>query len=144
MATANTETLDKIRRMRSAASSLAGFHQMYDDKFKPNLDCDKKGYGFQRDNRFAAFDVKVSFDSWHGYYGDSSCSTILSVDRDLAKEYLVKALNVHQRELFATAARLMREDAAELTDKAQSEIDALQKMLETARQEPDAETAEAA
>jgi len=63
--------------------------------------------------------------------------------RELVEPYVVKALNVHQREIFATVARLMREDAATMTSAAEAEIAAMQALLEAARIEatPEAEAA---
>jgi hypothetical protein len=67
--------------------------------------CDKHGIGFNRDNRFAAFAVKISFDSWHGYYGDSGCSsTVHFASADLVKAAFVRYLNTHTREIFTEMA----------------------------------------
>jgi len=130
----DTKTIDTIKALRSEAANFAGFHALYAEKYEPDSNCDKKGYGFGTDNRFSAFEIKTSFDSYAGYYGSSSCSTIMHVyHADLVKPFLIKALNVHQKEIFATVARLMREEAAKLTDKAQAEVEAIQKMLETAK-----------
>lgn len=125
----DTSTMDRIKSLRSTSAALAGFHAGYEAKYAPDKLCDKKGFGFNRDDRFSAFKLSISFDSWHGYYGGSSCSRILSVDPDAAKLFIVKALEVHQREIFATAARLMREEAAALTGKASEELARLQEML---------------
>lgn len=125
-----TDTIDRIKALRSEAANFAGFHAMYSEKYATDSSCDKKGYGFGTDDRFTAFDIKVNFASWAGYYGNSSCGTIMSVyHKDLVRPFLVKALNVHQKEIFATVGRLMREEAATLTGKAEEEIIALQKML---------------
>jgi hypothetical protein len=130
----DTKTIDTIRALRSEANSFAGFHALYAEKYAPDSNCDKKGYGFGCDDRFTAFEIKTSFASWRGYYGNSSCGTIMSVyHRDLVRPFIIKALNVHQKEIFATVARLMREEAATLSDKAQAEVEAIQKMLEAAK-----------
>lgn len=130
---ADTKTIDRIKSLRREAAAIGGFHALYSEKYAPDSHCDKKGYGFNEDSRFAAFSVTATFSSWKGYYGNSSCSTILNVyDRGIVEKAFVKALNIHQIELFATAARLMREEAAGLTDQAAKEIEALQSMLETA------------
>ncbi|MBN9236039.1 hypothetical protein QV13_12625 [Mesorhizobium hungaricum] len=130
----DTKTIDTIKALRSEAANFAGFHELYSAKYAPDSRCDKKGYGFGIDNRFSAFEIKTSFDSHAGYYGNSSCSTIMRVyHTDLVKPFLIKALNVHQKEIFATAARLMREEASRLTDKATAEVEAIQKMLEEAK-----------
>jgi hypothetical protein len=130
--TINTQTLEKIRSLRIGAHKLATFHESYASKYASDSNCDKKGYGFGRDNRFAAFKVNTSFDSWAGYYGSSGCGSILG-SSDLHADFIVKAMNVHQKEIFATAARLMREEAAGMTEKAGEELAALQQMLEVAQ-----------
>lgn len=140
----DTKTIDTIKALRAEANNFAGFHALYAEKYAPNTNCDKKGYGFEaKTDRFVSFDISVSFCSHHGYYGNSSCSTIMNVyHKDVIRPFLIKALNVHQKELFATIARLMREEAGKLTDKAQAEVEAIQKLLETAKADL-AETAEA-
>lgn len=127
----NTKTLDRIKSLKREAGALGGFHAHYDAKYRSDSNCDKKGYGFGDDRRFAAFEIKTSFDSHAGYYGNSSCGTILNIyDKALVEPFIIKALNVHQKEIFATAARLMREEAASLSGKAADEIRALQKMVD--------------
>jgi hypothetical protein len=133
MMAADTKTIDRIKSLRREASALEGFHAMYSEKYARDQSCDKKGYGFNTDDRFCAFTVKASFSSWAGYYGNSSCGQILSIyDRDLVQNAFVKALGIHQKELFATAARLMREEAASLTGTAEKEIAALKALLDAA------------
>lgn len=130
----DTKTIDTIKALRSEANNFACFHSNYAEKYASDSSCDKKGYGFGTDDRFSAFEIKTNFSSWKGYYGNSSCGRIMSVYHvDLVKPFLVKALNIHQKEIFSTVARLLREEAASLTDKAQAEVEAIQKMLETAK-----------
>lgn len=128
-------TMDRIKSLRSTAAALAGFHASYEANYAPNQNCDKKGFGFNCDHRFSSFKLSLSFDSWHGYYGSSSCGRILSVDANTVNPFIVKAIEVHQREIFATAARLMREEAAALTGKASEELAKLQEMLAAAAQD---------
>lgn len=129
----DTKTIDRIKSLRREAAAIAGFHALYSEKYSPDSHCDKKGYGFGGDDRFAAFTINTKFESHAGYYGNSSCSRILNVyDREIVEKAFVKALNIHQKELFATAARLMREEAASLTDQAAKEIEALKSLLDTA------------
>lgn len=40
--------------------------------------CDKTGFGLNLDSRFSGIKIEVSIDSWLGYYGSSSCSTIFN------------------------------------------------------------------
>lgn len=122
--------IGKIKALRLEAAKFATFHDTYDSKYANDSHCDKKGYGFGRDDRFSGFFLKTSFDSWAGYYGSSSCGTIFhAYHTDLLNDYLVKALNVHQRELFATVAKLMLDDAAALVSAAEQEILEQQRLL---------------
>lgn len=126
----DTKTIDRIKALKSAATSFATFHTHYSEKYASDSHCDKKGYGFNRDDRFAAFRMTVSFDSWAGYYGNSSCGSILSVsDSDLVKKAFIEALNINQKLIFATMAKIMTAEAESLTSKAKEEIAALQALV---------------
>lgn len=132
---ADTKTIDRIKNLRREAASIGGFHALYADKYASDSRCDKKGYGFinGKTDRLASFSFTTTFESHAGYYGNSSCSTILNVyEREIVEKAFIKALNIHQKELFATAARLMREEAASLTEQAAKEIEALKSLLDTA------------
>jgi hypothetical protein len=132
----SADAIKQIKSLRSEAAKLDGFHAHFAEKYAADRNCDKKGYGFNYDDRFAAFSVTAKFSSHAGYYGSSSCSTVLSIyDRKVVEAAFVKALNIHQKELFATAARLMREEAAALTVKAEAEIQAMQEMIAEAKAE---------
>lgn len=126
----DTKTLDTIKSLLQGANAVSAFHAEYKTKYASDTNCDKKGYGFGRDDRFSAFSINTCFSSWRGYYGSSSASAILHVP-DCVRPYFVKALNVHQEELFATVARLMRAEAASLRERATAEIVALQAMLDS-------------
>lgn len=131
----DTQTINRIKELRRAAEALATFHDAYSEKYARDSHCDKKGYGFGRDRRFSAFRIETSFDSWRGYFGNSSCSSILHVDGALVGKYAEAALNMHQRELFATMARLMREEAAGLAEAAEKELAAMQALLNSAKED---------
>lgn len=60
---------------------------------------DKVGFGFNLDSRFSAGEVRVSFDSWKGTYGNSGCSTIFQFI-PLFEELLVNYLNSHKNEII--------------------------------------------
>lgn len=133
MSSSDSKTIAKIKSLRRAAAEIGGFHAMYDATYKNDSRYDKKGYGFGRDDRFRAFHINTGFDSWKGVYGNSSCGRALHADSTIVEAFFVKAIEAHQRELFATASRLMREEAARLTDAAEAELQAMQAMLEEAR-----------
>lgn len=133
MNNSDVKTIERIKALRRAADAIAGFHAEYDAQYRNDPHCDKKGYGFSQDDRFRAFNIRTGFDSWRGYYGNSSCGRILLVDSEIAEKFFIKAIDLHQRELFALASRLMREEAAQLTDAAAAELEAMQAMLEEAK-----------
>lgn len=126
----DTKTIDKIKSLKTAANSFSGFHEYYNEKYARDQSCDKKGYGFNKDDRFAAFKLNVSFDSWSGYYGNSSCGSILHVsDKEIVHKAFIEALNLNQQLIFATMAKLMLSEAEGLTAKAKQELVALQNLI---------------
>ena len=125
-----TEAIEKIRALKATAASVGGFNALYDEKYKSDSHCDKKGFGFNRDDRFAAFKIAISFDSWAGYYGNSSCGVILgSHNSELMKSAFVKALNQNQKLIFATMEKIMLAEAESLTATAKAELAALQSLI---------------
>jgi hypothetical protein len=142
MSISDVKSIERIKNLRRAADAIAGFHAEYDAKYRNDRNCDKKGYGFSQDDRFRAFSIRTGFDSWRGYYGNSSCGRILLVDSEIAEKFFIKAIDIRQRELFETAARLMREEAAKLTAAAAEELAAMQAMLDEAKADALPEAAE--
>ena len=115
----NTEYIEKLLLNSSKIRKAAKF---YYDPIKG--DCDKIGLGFNLDERFqACLPVKISLDSWQGYYGDSSCKTTITLDKVLFDKYLVGALNASREEIFKMMAYLMENDAKELKDLAVLELE---------------------
>lgn len=126
----DTKTIDRIKALKTEANSFSKFHAHYAEKYASDKNCDKKGYGFNQDDRFAAFKVAVSFDSWSGYYGNSSCGSILSVsNKEIVQKAFIDALNQNQQLIFATMAKLMLSEAEGLTAKAKQELAALQSLI---------------
>jgi hypothetical protein len=123
------ESLERTQELFRTAKSFATFHVNFDSKYGADSHCDKKDYGFCKDDRFSGIAIKLSFDSWAGYYGNSNCGTVFRAP-DFAKKYLIDALNKHQREIFATVAELMRKDARSLVSEAQKELEEARTLLE--------------
>lgn len=123
-----TETLNKIKKLMANSDAFATCFAKYRE-VTADPSCDKHIAGFNLDQRFSAFRVTLSFDSCTGYYGSSSCTQFFHCSSDLAGEYVVRAINYHKEEIFATVAAMMREDAEGMVAKAQQEIAALQKMV---------------
>lgn len=129
-----TEKLNEVRTLRNAARDVGGFWQQWRTKYLSNPRCDKKAASFtSMDERFASFRFTLMFDAHAGYYGNSSSSTIFSLDNKLAQKYFTRAIQQMAEPLFDLAAKLMTEDAAALTAEAEAEIAALQAMLDEVR-----------
>lgn len=138
-----TKTLDEIRKLRNSAATLKGFWPKWRENYLADSRCDKKGASFtSNDSRFSAFQFNLMFESHAGYYGNSSCSRILSIDNDLAAKYFRQAIQQMAEPLFERAAELMLADASTMTDKASAEIEALQSLLLEVTRDSDASLAE--
>jgi hypothetical protein len=124
----DTKTLDRIRALRTEANNLDGFDKSW-ERIKSDSNIDKKGFGFNADNRFSSFKATVSFDSWQGAYGSSSCGTMFHCNAEVAREFLVKALDAHRESIFETMAALMRKESKTLLEKAHAEIETMKSML---------------
>lgn len=125
------ENIEKIKALKAEAAKFGGFHAHFAEKYGRDTSCDKKGYGFNQDDRFAAFKMTVSFDSHAGYYGNSSCSTVLSVhNKDIVQKAFIEALNQNQKLIFATMEKLMLAEAEKLVGAAQEEVSALQRLVD--------------
>lgn len=114
-------TIDIIRGLIHDATLLDGIRKDFEEKTKsPRVD--KKGIGFNYDSRFALFSVKITLDSWLGYYGSSGCSTLFSLfDRDMAASALVEYLNDHFDDVCTGMAEILKERAKSLATKAEQE-----------------------
>lgn len=133
----DTKTLDRIRDLVKNGRELGTFWARW-RKQCSEPGCDKHTAGFNQDSRFTSFKATLSFDSAFGFYGNSGCSTFLHCSHDIASEYLVKAVRAHQETIFQTMAEMMREDAADLTAKARTEIVQMQKMVDEIERPPPA------
>lgn len=129
-----TDKLDEIRTLRNAANSVDRFWDTWRTQYLSDSRCDKKAASFvSPDARFAAFSFKLIFDAHAGYYGNSSCSRIFSLDDGLAQKYFSRVIQEMARPIFQRAAELMLADAADLTAEAEKEVAALQAMLDDVR-----------
>lgn len=81
------------------------------DKISEDSRNDKKGFGFNLDDRFTAFCLHVNLSSWVGQYGSSSCHNILSVRSEAAAhDAFVKYLNRHLWEILAEMSDIIDND----------------------------------
>lgn len=100
-------------------------------KIRESPTCDKYHNEFNYDGRFSACSPhKVFFSSAKGYYGDSSCSQILSIrNEDIFWKGFDKFINLHKEEIFDFIASYYEEKAKEMKDKIIAERDNLNEIL---------------
>ena len=122
--------LEQIKVLQRMTKATAEYFDEF-AKVTANPKCDKHAAGFALDDRFrvCGWD-RLSFDAWTGYYGNSGCTQFGVPDGEVLRHYLVRAMNVHRKNLFAIAAQLMSEDAASLLADARDELNAAQAMLD--------------
>jgi len=127
----DTKTLQKIQMLLASANGMEGFWAKYHNlKGNPQNDkIDAKFTGLT--DRSDAFNVKATFQAYCGQYGSSSVYTMSGFpSKELAAEYIIRAMNNFAPELFAEAARLMRKDAAASEAAARGELNKLSSMLD--------------
>jgi len=105
----------------------------YKDIFKKatsDSSCDKKGMGFNLDDRFAAFSCKISFDSWRGYFGNSGCSNVISFQesKEVSKSF-VRYLKAHEQEIMHWMADDILRTADEIKKEALKEIESANEFI---------------
>ena len=88
-----------------------------------NSNCDKRGIGFNLDDRFSTASIKISIDSWHGYYGNSSCSHILSISNtEIFKRAFLEELNCRFNEIMINTANRIENKAKTLIEESREEL----------------------
>lgn len=130
----DTAAIQKIKTLKGDAAKIGGFHEWFAKSFADKQHHDKQNFGFNinHSSEYNAFKTTVWFYAYAGQYGSSSVYSQLSVqDRDTVCNAFIKALNKHQKLIFATMAEIMEKQAASLRETAESEIAAMQAMLET-------------
>lgn len=107
---------DKYLKLERTISQLRNATKYYTESVK-SRNCDKKGIGFNKDRRFSAFTIEISFDSWCGYYGKSDCVEVISFENtEVVKDAFINYLNNHWQAIFNEMA------------------EAIEKMSETSKQ----------
>jgi len=128
-----TESIQKIKELRRTANGLRTFFEKYHKATEPQS-CDKYDAAFGRDNRFSVFSVATSFDSYTGYYGNSSCSTFSNgISRKEAEEAFVKWINLNMGKMFDGMAEILDADAKALVEAAEQEIEEMRKSIDAAK-----------
>jgi len=134
-----TESIDEMKKLMIFSKASGTFWNQYDKK-TTKAQCDKYDARFLGDTRWTLFRYErpITFDSYVGYYGNSSRSLFGSgvyFGDELIKKYLPLALNSLKREIFEQMSIIAAKDAKAISDKAEKEIAALQQILQEAKQE---------
>lgn len=128
------EKLEQVRSLLRSAKTLKTIEASYLEKIKDSS-CDKHNFKFGGDDRFSVFQVNVFLDVHTGYYGNSSCSSMGSVDKEHARRFLNASLNKHRTLILQTMAEFAEQEAATLKDEAVKEIASAQTMLDSILEE---------
>jgi len=116
-------TSEKIKNLYTDAMQLKDRMSIFAEQTK-KTNCDKKGIGFNKDRRYSAFSVNLSFDSWRGFYGDSGCSRVIRlIDPETVGKSLVKYARLHQTEILDFIHADLINQAVELKNKALDEME---------------------
>ena len=123
------ENLEKIEKALKTANSIINGINNYRQTIKDSR-CDKFGMGFNKDNRFSSAKITLSIDSWTGYYGNSGCSTFLSItDSGIFAKQFVEVLNDNFYTLMIETANRIKNDALKHRKDAERELsDKLEKI----------------
>lgn len=117
------KTVDEIQKLLRNADAISNALKNWDEKYTQDSSCDKKGFQFNEDSRFSACDaLSLYVSSWKGYYGNSGCSTILSVDKDVFNTHLLKVLRGRFREILEATGNSIRDEARKHKDEAKKEL----------------------
>lgn len=128
--------IDKIKGLAGQSHQLRKFineklpeiRRKYEDKA---TSIDKHRDGFCQGDAVQSFCISLSYQSFSGTYGDSSVySDFCPMDNNLMREYFLKYLNSHTKEIFNEMSEMMMKDAKEMRDKAISEIEETKRNIE--------------
>ena len=126
--------IDEIKTLKRAGEFLRSLRPRFLEKIRDSS-CDKYEMKFGGDSRFAVFKANIFLDCHTGYYGNSSCSSMGNVDEKLATSLLNRALNNHIVLILETMADIAASDAASLTTQAETELAAMQALIDSVKQE---------
>jgi len=93
--------------------------------------CDKLGLGFNLSRECSSIKISVSLDSWKGFYGSNSCSTILGSLGDVFEHYFKKYLNKHKIEILEEIIEMIKKD---IKGKAKQKIAELESQINNIRE----------
>ena len=130
------DTLQKVKKLNADSKSLYGSVPGFNKYVNENSRIDKYGIGFNVDSRFSAFEATITFDTYTGVYGDSSCGRYISLnDSESVANALVLWLNRNKCLVIDGVAQILADEAKSLIDQAREE---LQKNLDLLQEVDDA------
>lgn len=92
---------------------------------------DKHRDGFEQGDAIQSFNIKLSYQCFSGYYGDSSVYSDFSPNNEILSKYFLAYLNKHTVEIFNEMADMMIKDAALKKEEALNELDTVREKIET-------------
>lgn len=114
------ENLEKAKNMLSDAKTLRTVKSDMKATCHEKPSIDKYGIGFNLDNRFAMFSATISFDSWVGYYGSSSCSTFAHANN---REEVVQSFHAYVAQHEDEILSWMADHLIQKAEKLQADVD---------------------
>lgn len=126
--------IDQLKRVVASVGRLREFFapEYVHEFLAENHDCDKHGFGFNMDARFAETSFhKLSFDSWHGWFGNSGCTTWLhaNLDSEVFWRCFDRYLNDHVYTIMLGVADLMEAEAQKNIEMLRAEKDRLNELI---------------
>lgn len=124
--------IERIELLKENANSIKDLFLHKIPKWRNDIKFyDKRGWGFNDDDRFnACKPFLISFSSHVGTYGDSGCSRQCDLDEYIFKKHLLKYLNDNVEAIMLKIAEQIQEEAKTFKDKAEKELNQKMKMLE--------------
>lgn len=117
------ENVEKIEKLITNANNIRRAFNEWDNNYSNDSRCDKKRMTFNADDRFSACKgAVIRIDTWKGYYGDSGCSNILTLDENLWQKHLVKVLTKDFRKILLAVADSIEEEGREYQEAAKKEL----------------------
>lgn len=117
--------IDNYKELKRTIKQLRTVNNTFSEKTSGSS-CDKKGIGFCKDNRFSAFKMELSFDSWAGSFRNSNCSTVIYFSNtEIIKDYLIEYLNKDRTHLFNWIAEKIEQENEKNKTKVVSELKSL-------------------
>lgn len=89
---------------------------------KQDGEYDKKGFGFNKDDRFSSCLLTLSLDNWSGVYGCSSCYKFVRNVGPAFKEAMVLWMNANIDTILENVCILMRDELRKRKEKELSRI----------------------